>query len=267
MYNLIKSEFYKLKYGQTFRGLIILSIFCIAITIFTSFNAEGLHFELISTYLNDTYYGFIMNRFADPSNVKGIEFFYSSLGWAPILVVGLMYLIGTLVCEEYVNGTYKNILTYGHDRISVYVSKLFSIVLGIAILICLILLASLMVGTILKGWGTPFNIKDIVDMLKILFAIIIIFISIASIFIFLGTIIKNKALIVTLGIAFIISPVFLLGKIPLDTLQYMPPFMLMDVCMNIPTLQSIAKIIMVCSTISIIFTMLGCYIFKNQDIR
>lgn len=267
MYNLIKSEFYKLRYGKTYKGLVLFSAWCVVLTIIQAFNAATSSLEFITTYTNGRAYGFAINTFSNPENLKGIEFFASAMGWTPILVIGLTYLIGSLICEEYVNGNYKSILTYGHKRVNVYISKLITISIGIAILIFAVPIIALILGTIFNGWGIPFKIEHVIEMIKVLSISTIIFISIASIFILLGTVIKNKALVITIGIVFLVSPIFLLGNnIPIETIEYIPSFMLMDICAKSPSIELITKIIMTCTVITVTSTALGCYIFKNQDI-
>lgn len=268
MYNLVKSELYKLRYGKTYKGLAIFSIWCVFMTMIVSFNAKTVGLQLIYGTFNNRGYGFSINTFANPENLKGVEFFMSGIGWTPILVVGLMYLISSLTCDEYSIGTYKNMLTYGHKRSNVYIAKLFTVCVGISILIFVLPSLTLAIGTIGNGWGIPFSLETIIEMIKLLGLITIIFISIASVFMLLATIIKNKALIVTIGIVALVSPLFLLGNmVSLDIMEYYPIFMLMDICAQMPGIDMIIKIIITCFIITVIFTVLGVYVFKNQDIK
>lgn len=268
MYNLVKSEIYKLRYGKTYKGLGTLSLWCVLMTMIVSFNAKTVNLELIYGHFNNRGYGYSINTFANPDNLKGIEFFMSGIGWTPILVIGLMYLISSVTCDEYSMGTYKNILTYGYKRSNIYIAKLFTVCLGISILIFALPTLALALGTIGHGWGIPFKIETINEMTKLLGLIIIIFISIASVFMLLATLIKNKALIVTIGIVSLVSPLFLLGNmVSLETMLYYPIFMLMDICSQIPSVDRIYQIIVTCSIITVVFTILGVYVFKNQDIK
>ncbi|RDY25161.1 hypothetical protein CHL78_019675 [Romboutsia weinsteinii] len=266
MYNLIKSELYKLRFGKTYKGLCIFSIWCIFMTVVTSFNAESSGLQFIATYINDRRYGFFINTFSDVSNIKGIEFFASGMGWTLILVIGLTYVVSMFTCDEYVNGTYKSVLSYGNKRKYVYISKLITICVGICILVFAIPTMTLIIGTIINGWGIKFEIEHINQMIKLLSINAFIFISIASVFMLIATIIKNKALLVTIGTCVLVSPVLLLDKIPLDILRNHPMFMLMDTCANMPNQEFITQIIFTCSIITIVSIVVGIYIFENQDI-
>lgn len=265
MYNLIKSEVYKLRYGKTYKGLFILSICCVVMTIVSAANKTN--FQIMQTYFNNRNYGFAIGSFFDTNNIKGVEFFASGLGWTPILVVGLMYLISMFTCDEYMYGTYKNVLSYGNKRRDVYISKLLAISIGISMLVFAVPMASLIIGTIIYGWGVDFKIEQIIEMVKLLSVNTLIFASIASTFMFVATIIKNKALLVTIGTVASISPAFIMDKIPLKILENYPIFMLMDTCSKMPDKQFIIKIIIVCSIITIVFLVMGIYTFKNQDIK
>lgn len=267
MYNLVKSELYKLRYGKTYKGLIIFSLWCVLMTIIVSINSDTVHLELMSGTFNNRSYGFIINTFTNPQSLKGIEFFMSGLGWTPILIVGVMYLISFITCDEYGIGTYKNILTYGHERSNVYIAKLLTVYIGISVLICALPIITLFIGTMMYGFGVSLKINIIIQMVKTLGLIIIIFMGIVSLFMLLATIIKNKALIVTIGIVFLISPMFLTNMIPFEILEYHPIFMLMDICSQSADLDTIYKIIISSVSMIGVFTILGICIFNNQDIK
>lgn len=267
MINLIKSETYKLRYTKTYKGLFILIILLIVNTIIAASTAKsGNDFQLIYGILDDRAYGFHTNVFSDPNNIRGIEFFLSSLAWTPILVIGLAYIVSTLICDEYTNGTYKNILTYGHNRVNVYIAKFIAISIGILVLIFLLPFTSLLIGTIIKGWGTEFKIEQILYMVKLLSINTIIFISIGSMFMLIGSIIKNKALLITVSFISILAPMFLIDK-HIDKLKYYPQFMLMDTCVQMPGKELMQQMIITCTLITIFSIIIGSYIFKKQDIR
>ena len=85
MYNLIKSELYKLRYGKTYKGLGIFSLWCVLMTMIVSFNAKTVDLQLIYGVWNNRGYGFSINTFSNPENLKGVEFFMSGVGWMPVL--------------------------------------------------------------------------------------------------------------------------------------------------------------------------------------
>lgn len=270
MVNLIKSETYKLINSKTYKMQVIFILLMIISLIIGSFTYEnGVGFKLIYAILGDRAYGFHFNTYLDVNNIKGIEVFKSSLGIAPVLVVILSYLVSFLTCDEYKKGTYKNILSYGQKRECVYIAKLISISIGIAIMIFLASFGSLIIGTIIYGWGVNFEFNQIISMVKLLLINTIIFISIASIFMIIGTIFKNSELTVLISILFLFSPIVLLGlpTITLDIIKYHPIFMLMDTCIQIPGQKLIYQIIFTCIIIIVVFTIVGSYIFKRQDIK
>lgn len=270
MVNLIKSESYKLLNSKVYKILAAYMIFMVICLIYASFGyTQGEGFKWIYLVLEGRVYGFHHNVYADVNNIRGVEVFVSTLGTAPIIIGGISYLISFLIGDEYKNGTYKNILTYGHKRKDLYIAKSVALSIGIAIIVFSSSLIALFLGTIIYGWGIPFEINQIIDIMKWLSVNTVIFISIISIISVVATIFKSGELSLLFAIIFILSPYILLqlNVVTLDILKYHPIFMLMDTCIKMPNNSLILQILIICSIITVLFTTLGSYIFKKQNIR
>lgn len=268
MYNLLRSELLKLKYSKFFKNLTILIIVFIALTVILSKTAPYFNLQLMYTNTIDRDYGFATNIFINQLNPMGFEYFKSAVGWTPILLIALLFLIGYFVADEYKNGNYKNTIAYGHKRENIYISKLIAICVGITILEILLYTVPTILGTIINGWGIPFKIKAISEMVSLSLVISIIMMSIASIGMFLSTLTKSKSVVIVIGICALIATCFTIGKSGIEMFTINNPmYMLMDVCIKNPDIENIRHIIISCIISIIIFTTLGITTFKQQDIK
>lgn len=269
MYNLIKFEFYKLKNSKVFKNsLIVISCFVI-LGIIIFFGTEE-SIDIMHDYLGGRNLGFSINYFADKSHPTAVEFFYSALGFIPVMEILVLFLVAALVVNEYSNGTIKNIVSYGHKRIYIYISKLFIISLAIFILVSLLLFGSVLIQVVINGCGKTFSFNDIFYMFRCTLLLWIVLTSMASIYMCLATFVKSKSVVVGVGIILMfLSSVFLhllysqLNGYP----NYTPTYMLINICSEAPNAATIYHMIINCIVLIVSTTLLGGFIFKNQDIK
>lgn len=268
MYNLLKSEILKLKYGNQYKNLCILILIFITLTVILSKVAPYFNLKLVYAYTETGCFGFETNTFINQLAPMGVEYFKSALGWTPVLLIAVLFLVGSFVADEYRNGTYKHTIAYSNKREYIYITKLIAIYIGITILELALYMVPTLIGTIINGWGINFEIKTIIEMLNLSLIISIIMMSIASIGMFLSTITKSKSVVVAIGISSILATWFTIGQKDIEMVATNNPiYMLMDVCAKTPSIENITHIIISCATSTIIFTVLGCTIFKYQDIQ
>ncbi|HBJ2609824.1 TPA: ABC transporter permease [Clostridium botulinum] len=263
MYNLIKFEFYKLKHNRVFKNSLIIISLCVAYTIYIFFSNEYKYMIFNCTF-GGRDYGFWLNNFNDKLNPKAVEFVHSALGFVPIFEILIMFIAGEFIIREYSYGTLKNILSYGHKREQVYISKII-IMLVVAFILTFLLLFGTVIVAFITGAIKKISYGEILEAINFILLICIVFTAIASIYTFLCTLIKSKSLIVAIGIIYINVSYIFIGRIPYQ--KYTPTFMLMDIGVVPPSIQNIQHIIMTCIILIIVTSLLGISVFKKQDIK
>lgn len=269
MYNLFKFELYKLRHSKTFRNCLLIISGLIILNIVMYFNAPQ-QMYIMTDYLEGRNFGFVVNNFIDKLHPTSIEFCYSAAGFATIVEVLVMFLVGAIVIDEYTNGTIKNIAAHGHKRMYVYISKLLTLALGVLILSAFLIFGTTMVGTFINRERGLFSLNNILAMIKFVLVLWGILFSLASIYMCLAIIIRNKAVVVGLGTTLMFSTYFLmrplyraLNRYP----RYTPTYMLMDICSVPPSAAGLYSMLTTCSVLIIFTTIVGGYMFKRQDIK
>lgn len=263
MYNLIKFEFYKLKHNRVFKNSLILISLCVVYTIYLFFFKEHTY-KVFNSAFGGREYGFWLNNFNNRGNPKAIEFVHSALGFVPVFEILIMFIAGEFIIKEYSYGTLKNILSYGHKREQVYISKIIIMFVVTFILTFLLLFGTVIVAFI-SGAIKKISYDEIIHVINFTLLVWIIFAAIASIYTFLSTLIKSKSLIVTIGMVYIFLANIFIGRVYCQ--RYTPTFMLMDIGIMPPSIQNIHHIIMTCIALIIVTSFLGVLVFKKQDIK
>lgn len=214
MYNLIKFEFYKLKHNRVFKNSLIIISLCVAYTIYLFFFKEYTH-KVFNAAFGGREYGFWLNNFNNRGNPKAIEFVRSALGFVPILQILIIFMAGEFIIKEYSYGTLKNIVSYGHKREQVYISKII-IMLVVTFILTFLLLFGTVIVAFISGAIKKVSYDEILEAINFILLLSIVFTAIASIYTFLCTLIKSKSLIVTIGLIYIFVSATSVGRIPLS---------------------------------------------------
>lgn len=264
MYNLLKFEIYKLKHNKAFKISLIITLFLIINSIYLFFYDKST-VKIINNSLNGKDFGFLVNIFQDRKYPKAIEFFYSSFGFCPIISILVMFLVGRLVIDEYSNGTMKNIVMYGHNRIKIYISKLIIVFLCSFILICLLLFGTAIIGNIITR-SKSLSFSVFAQMIRFTILTAIIFASITSIYVCLAILVRNKSILLS---SCILAMILISSYLPnlnnfTNFIKFSPTFMLI----KIGTLKSnVPSIIPNCIILIIISTLIGAFTFKKLDLK
>ncbi|HZG17174.1 MAG TPA: ABC transporter permease [Candidatus Bathyarchaeia archaeon] len=137
MYNLIKSEWYKLRKDRSFRTL---AMMIVALSIFWPL-----------------YWHFDNLLDGDPL-FTGFESFQRAIaGNTLIFKVSLCILAGFFISSEYSTGVMKNIASSGNSRIEIFTAKLCVYAWGAILLSLLFPLLNMGISTILSGFGEMDN--------------------------------------------------------------------------------------------------------------
>lgn len=267
MYNLIKSDFYKLRHSKAFKNSLIIIIFIIAWNMKLYFtNSNKIY--IFHDSLNNKEVGFTINNFINRNNPKVMEFFNTAIGFIPVVQIVIISLVVVFVINEYYNGTIKNIVSYGHKRIYIYMSKLIVSSLSIFIILFILTFGQVAMGIIFTKCSV--NSCEIIKMIKMLITIWLVFTAMSSIYILFSVIIRNKSVVISIGIlSMFLCLIYIkfICNLLNNYYKYIPTYMLIDIP-NIYSNSSAIGLLVSNSIIVILITsVIGIVVFERQDIK
>ncbi|MCI2200424.1 ABC transporter permease [Clostridium sp.] len=254
MYNLFKFEIYKLKYNRTFLVSIIIIFLLIADSIYLFFYSKNT-LKILDVFFQGSEYGFLVNNFKDRLHVSPVEFFYSSFGFCPFIVIILVFMVESIVLEEFSSGTINNLIISGHKKENIYISKFLVMVLSAFLLTVFLLCGTMIAGIFINSFKKFVFFSDLIGLIGFIFLITLILSSLVSICMCLAVFIRNKAIfLITCMVLFIVltilpnnfntfmknSPVFMLiemGSFNID------PFSIVFSSISIITVTTIIGVI------------------------
>ena len=217
MLRMVKAELYKLFKSGTFKVLIIISLVSIIQCIYhilleknVTFVSEGgvieVPFKEDDRIVIPGQLGVIKTDAEDVDDIKSYETFNISFGIG-IIEILIAILVGRSVAKEYSEGTIKNTLAYGKKRSHFYLSKYVANIIVIAILIGIITIGSTVALTIIKGWGKPFEISQLLKMINTFIGAMIIYGGVLAVFMLIAILIKNNGGTIVIAIlGFVLFP-------------------------------------------------------------
>ena len=217
MLRMVKAELYKLFKSGTFKVLIIISLVSIIQCIYhilleknVTFVSEGgvieVPFKEDDRRVIPGQLGVIKTDAEDVDDIKSYETFNISFGIGVIEIL-IAILVGRSVAKEYSEGTIKNTLAYGQKRSHFYLSKYVANIIVIAILIGIITIGSTVALTIIKGWGKPFEISQLLKMINTFIGAMIIYGGVLAVFMLIAILIKNNGGTIVIAIlGFVLFP-------------------------------------------------------------
>lgn len=173
MFNLLKAEFRKLKTSKIFYGIILLNLL-----------EAGLLYSFSQNF-----------RMA-----KGNESLSYLIDIQNSLILGI--LIGIFVCDfiisEFSSGYIKNLISYGHNRISIYISKSIVCYIGTIIIAFIGPLTMVCINSITNGFGEMITLNYIMSVTRIILIEAIIYVAIGSISVLIAFI--SRSINVSIGL-------------------------------------------------------------------
>lgn len=190
MFNLIKADLFRIKKDKNLIiALIIMGVFAIitplVYAIMNNVGGEDLA-ELEQMGMNLSFNGKFM--------------FTSAMSLTQNFGMILPLLAGILVCKEFGMGTIRNKIISGHTKRNVYISLLLSTMIFVVSLYVIYELIALIFGSIVLGYGTEINGKEILFVLKSLLAGILIYAAITALLVFISTLTRSIGLTIVLQI-------------------------------------------------------------------
>lgn len=190
---------------------------------------------------------------------------------AIFLQVWILAFVGYFVASEFQNGTMRNTLALGKNRIPVYLSKLLSSFIATAAIFAIVTIASTAWLSVTSGFGTmPFN--EFLNFLALNFSMMLLYhLAFAAIFTMFAFISKNVGMTILMGSGFWIAKMYLpmvLAKFGFaSAIEYMPDYyisLFRDLSGN-P--DFITRGITVSLAYIVITSIIGIIVFKKSDIK
>ncbi|WBW97419.1 ABC transporter permease subunit [Oceanirhabdus sp. W0125-5] len=265
MNNLIRSEIYKLIRSRVFKNSCIVMSLVTIIVVFSKYIiGENTRFNLTHCRVGGRSYGFTISSTRD---MISIEYLYNALGAIGIILIISIFIAGTSVVNEYISGTIKNSIAYGHNRISIYLSKVIassSVVMSITTIFIIICIVGC---TIVYGWGEPVTFNRISEIVRIIILVNIVLTCFISINMCLAFMIRSKALLVVVYMIINFLTVMSIANGISPIIRFNPLFMLMDICSKVPTIELMGTYTVNCLGLIAGSSLVGAIFFKNQDIK
>ncbi len=181
MFNLFKIEFYKLKKSKMFYFFIFLTIMqAIAIYVF-SLNGLSKNLKLMSGKETLVYMLFIQGQLA--LNI----------------ITGVF--AADYIVTEFTSGYIKNLISYGHKRISVFISKTMIYYIGIIIISFIVPVAMTVINIVTNGYGEVFTFNSLIFLIRLFLVMMIIQVAIGSIAVLAAFASRNVNITISIVIA------------------------------------------------------------------
>ncbi|KGN00672.1 ABC transporter permease [Clostridium botulinum] len=245
MFNLLKIEFYKLRYSKTLLGILL---FC-----------------LFESILCTLLFSKILIGKVVFTRVLGTQLF---LGWFVLISVFMAMYIG----DEFSSGYIKNLISYGHKRHEIVIAKFIGTYVGIIIISLITPILITIINTFMNGYGEPFKVSSFIFSLRVTILMTFIYIGIGSIGIFMLFVSRN---VIFSELAFVlidplnrIITLFDMKNPAIDRIYTNTIFGQVNIALlpNITLFQGLKVIIISLITISVSIG-LSIYFFNKADIK
>lgn len=285
MNRLIRAELFKLFKNKTFRVVCIIAlVISIGMTIISSplmhktFNevqvalaGQEMYQDLTSEPVHIGSLG-VSYTPEDYFNPKASEVFSSAFG-VGLFEIFAAVIVGAFLAKEYSQGTIKNVLAYGRRRSDFYLAKFIALITsGAVVLLCLTLIPT--VGTtIINGWGETFKFSQVIRMAESFGAGLLAYASVVSIIMALSILIKSNGGVIGITMGVILGAGSILslsyGKYKIfDNVFKITPYYNDQLAVSaIAAAGDIGRSALISLLTMIIFLVIGCTIFKRQDIK
>lgn len=177
MLNLLKNELYKLKKSKVFYSF----LFCIAAQAVVVYAIPDKPLLLSGKEM-----------FEYITNVQN--------GLATNILVGIF--VAECIVTEFTSGYIKNLITYGHKRTTIFVSKAIVYYVSIIIMGLILPIGMMIINTVMNGYGEELNFKSITYLLGMIFLMAIIQVGIGSLNLLVAFLSRNLNITMVAAIGF-----------------------------------------------------------------
>lgn len=247
MLNLLKAEFYKLKTSKMF------------------------YFSILLSFLQVSLVYIFSERFKLMNGKDSVLYMFDIQSQLALdILIGIF--ASDFIVTEFTSGYIKNLIAYGHKRISIFISKSIAYYAGVIIISIIPLTVIICINTVMNGYGEAFTYSSVMFLIRIFLIMAIIYIAIGSISVLVAFVSRNVNITISIITALdFINRFFVATAMqkPLIKSIYdkyifaQPAIILSDKCTPLEFLQAI-----IISLITILLTIAaGSYVFKKVDIN
>ena len=271
MLNLLRADLYRLKKSSVLLYTVLVGAVIISVLIFAFKHAidNGMLNSPGGISPETDIFGVSLVGLSKMPGAIDVAFRAAGKGDFIPIVIGIFVCIYTT--NEFSFGTVKNILAVGNKKASFYFSKLITISLSAVIIFLSIVLAAFATGFIFFGFGS--EISDAAQLFQTLALQLLLHIAYAAIFFMIAALIKNTGVSIAVSVGTLIF-----NKMPFEAADWLfkTGTSIQSFCMgaNIraltvpsPTINMIAKALLVGSVFLIIPTVAGSLILSRQDVN
>ena len=267
MFNLMKADFFRFRKSTTFKNLIIFYI--VVVIIMTVGFFYGTSASIMTFPIGDKMAGFFIKDIFDARNY--LDIFKSALGLTIFMSITMLFIITDMAISRYKLGTIKNTIAYGHSRYKIYFSNLLATIGSISAIYISLVLVCIIVWSIMasiSGINININLGSIIITLKSIGILILMLWAMASFYIMISTVLRNKTVVVVFGIMMMsFIPIFIVSKLSESVINRVPYFIIMFICSN-PDKTGLVWTYILSGAIMIgITSIIGCLIFNKQEIK
>ncbi|HWT26709.1 MAG TPA: ABC transporter permease subunit, partial [Mobilitalea sp.] len=183
--------------------------------------------------------------------------------------------IAIFVTGEFTHGTMKNVVSKGFDKISIYLSKVISMIAATYIMIFVTFIFSFFTATIISGKFGTLTASYFGEIIRMVGIELLLFAALASSFVMISMLVRNIGGVIAINIIGILSflPMIyqlleLLFKNKIHFTYYELQFNMNIYNTNLsPSLEDIIRSIIVGVAYLAVTTLIGVYFFKKSDIK
>lgn len=252
MFNLFKIEFYKLKKSKMFYFFILLNIMQGVTICFLSVHAFSRSLNIISGKEILIYMLFIQTNLT--LNI----------------ITGVF--AANYIVTEFTSGYIKNLISYGHKRINIFISKTMVYYIGIIIITLITPVAMAVINTVNNGYGEVFTFSSLMFLIRIFLTMILIQVAIGSINVLAAVASKNVNITISVIIALdFANRVFNIMTIEKPSFNWIFDRLIFSQASIIfsdkATVPEFLRAAIVSLITLLVTTTLSIYIFKKSDIK
>ncbi|UOO38412.1 hypothetical protein IZU99_03930 [Oscillospiraceae bacterium CM] len=259
MSNLLKAQFYRLFHGKFYFVIILINVFINIFGVAAYWMLE-----------NDPTTGR-----EGVQSVKGYTLMYKviSSGGVEVFEIVAIIFVALFIASGFRQGNIKSEISFGYKRVSIYLSKLLSSMVGVVGIVASSMLTGLVAGTAFFGFGSPVGNDVIIGLIRAFILVMLVSLAFCSIYVLISFVLKEPGAIIGIYIGFTVlitnllvaqlSQRFEWFKKAMDYIPQTQFYNVASIDINAATAHTA-----VAYTIVLMFasTLVGCAIFRKQDI-
>lgn len=259
MFNLLRAQLYRLFHGKFYFVLLVINV-CI--------NIFGV--ALYWMLENDPTTGR-----EGVQSVKGYTLMYKviSNGGVEVFEIVTIVFVALFIATGFRQGTIRSEISYGYKRSSIYFSKLFSSMVGVAGIIVSSMLTGLAAGTAFFGSGSPVDAEVAVGLVRSFLLVVLVSLAFCSLYVLISFVFKEPGAIIGVYVGFtVLVTNLLVAQLSqryewfYKATEYIPQTQLYNVAsVEIGTATAWTAVIYTV-VLMLASTLAGCAVFRKQDI-